>query len=335
MKKSMIVLYSPIYYNSPGTQFRINLLQKSLRLAGYRTKLIIGRESEFKHIYHLIGSRLLCKEITWKILGKIIAKSLRVQVFDTVILFTDVCASAIPYLCKQYNVILSVENLTPEYENYDPRSSKNFYSIFVKFARGASAVISPSYILSRKIEALGLNTITVPIGSEYYVSLRYALKRACSPPTILHVGPLYHKKQIEILEYLSHNYRLIVHDFGKLSRELKNPEIAKYREPTPEDALYIARQANVGLILEYKRTPTLSKFYYFTSLLQPIIAEGRGEWKREAEVLGIRLYPLDLLDDIAENYCKYIRESEESRKRLRIPQVHKPLIRLLSQLNSQ
>jgi len=324
-----IVLYTPVYYTSPGTQSRVNLIRESLEMTGYKTTIVTGRESQLQNVYHTLGKKLLTKEITWKIIGKMIFKSIYRQKPKNVILFLDVSASAIPYLKKHdINTILSIEDLTPEYKNYDQKASEKFYQILAKYAEQADAIISSGYTLSEQLKRIGLRTIPVPVGLKPYVSLKEALARS-PPPIILHAGQLNIQRQLDVILSLARRYKLMVHNFGKLASNLNHPNIIKYRELTPEKAMRIIKHAHIGLVIEYKKTYSLNRLYFHTSMLQPIIAEGEGPWIKEAHHLEIRLHPLEAIEKIAENYEQHVKECAQTQKKLSIPHIHKPLLNLL------
>ena len=324
-----IVLYTPIYHASPGTQSRVNLIRKSLEITGHKTILIIGREFQLQKAYHALGDKLLTREIIWKAIGKLISKSIIKQKPKKVILFIDISASAIPYL-KKHNIktILSIEDLTPEYKNYNLKASKKFYQVFTRYVEQADAIITPSHTLSERLKHIGIKAITVPIGLEPYISIEEALARP-QPSTILHAGQINTQRQIKILLNLANKYKLLVHNFGKLADKLNHPNIKKYRKPMPEKAVDIAKQAHLGLILEFRKAYTLSRLYFHTSLLQPIISEGYGSWLEEATYLGIKLYSLKAIEKIVNNYEQYVNEYIKIQKELSIPHVHRPLLDLL------
>ena len=323
------ILYTPAYHTSPGTQSRVDLIRKSLEMTGYKTVLITGRESPLQKIYHKIGERLLTKESVWKAIGKLISKPIIKQKPKNAILFIDISASAIPYLKKHnINTILSIEDLTPEYKNYNPKASKKFYQILIKHAEQADAIITPSYTLSKRLEHLSLKAIPVPIGLEPHVSLKEALVRP-RPPTLLHAGQLNTQRQLKTLLSLADKYKLLVHNFGKIVNKLNHPNIEKYRKPTAEEAIDTAKWAHLGLILEHRKAYTLSRLYFHTSLLQPIIAEGKGPWIEEAHYLGMKLHPLEAIEKITKNYEQHVKECAQAQKKLSIQHIHKPLLNLL------
>ena len=325
-----VVLYTPTYYLSPGTQARVDLVRKSLEIAGHKTILIIGRESQLQSIYHTLGKRLLTLETMWKVMGRLISRPICKQRPKVAILFMDVSASAIPYLKKcGISAILSIEDLAPEYKNYYLKTSEKFYQILAKYADQADAIISSGYTLSTRLKKIGLRAIPIPVGLEPHISIEEALSRPSNPPTILHAGQLNTQRQIEVILNLADKYRLIVHDFGRLADKLSHPKIEKYREPTPEKAMLVAKQANIGLVVEYKKTYSLNRLYFHTSLLQPIIAEGCGPWIEEANYLGIKLHPLSAVEEIIKNYNQNVRKCFVTQKRLAIPNIHKPLLSLL------
>jgi len=325
-----VILHTPTYYTSPGTQARVDLVRESLEIAGHKTMLIIGWESFLQSAYHTLGKRLLTQETVWKVMGRLISRPICKQKPKAVILFVDVSASAVPYLKEcGINVILSIEDLTPEYKNYDFKASEKFYQILVKYADQADAIISPSHTLSSRLEKIGLKAIPVLTGLKPYMSIEEALSRSSNSPIILHAGQLNTQRQIEVILNLAGKYRLMVHNFGRLADKLSHPKIEKYRELTPEKAILVTKQANIGLVVEYKKTYSLARFYLHESLLQPIIAEGCGPWIEEANYLRIKLHPLSAIEEIIENYDQYVRKCAETQKGLAIPNIHKPLLSLL------
>ncbi|RLI44114.1 hypothetical protein DRO64_04560 [Candidatus Bathyarchaeota archaeon] len=329
-----ILLYSPTFYESPGTQARMILLRKSLTKAGFETSILVGREKLLRKLYHYSSRRILTLRSAWKLMGKTISRQITKKNPDAVILFIDVSSSAIPYL-KKHNaditVILSIEDLTPEYKEYDEETSRKFYNILIEHASEADIIITPSFTLSEKLLKLGLEAITIPIGLEPYVTLGEALSRS-PPPIILHTGQLNSQKQIDTILKLAQKYKMLVHNFGKLSQLLTHPNILKYREITPEKAVSICRRAHMGLIIEYRNAYTLTRYYFHTSLLQPIIVKGRGPWLREAKLLGMTLNPIDNIDEIINKYEHYVRDQFECQKKLSIPFVHSPLINMLKKV---
>jgi hypothetical protein len=324
-----IILYTPTYYESPGTQARVDLVRKSLEIAGYKTVLISSHESQLQRIYHAFGESLLTLETVWKVMGELTSRLICKQKPKTTILFLDVSASVVPYLKKRgIKTILSIEDLTPEYKKYSLKASEKFYQILVRYADQADSVISSGYTLSKRLEHIGLKTIPVPVGLEPHVSIEEALVRP-NPPIILHAGQLNMQRQMEVILDLADRYKLMVHDFGILADKLSHPNIEKYREPTPEKATLRGKRAHMGLIVEYKKTYSLNRLYFHSSLLQPMVTEGQGPWFEEASLLGINLYPLNAVEKIAKNYDRLVKECVEVQKRLAIPRIHKPLLRLL------
>ena len=324
-----ILLYTPTYYTSPGTQARINLLKKSLEIAGHKPCLIMDSESRLRAIYHTLGENLLVHKTIWKIMGKRISKIILKRCRKTVLLFLDVTASAIPYLRKKgITTILSIENLTPEYKNYNPRSSNKFFQIFLEYADQADYIISPSYTLSEHLRNMGLNVITVPIGLKPLIPFNEALSRS-GPLTLLHAGQLDALQKIKILLDLASKYKIIVHNFGVLSKKLQHWNIKKYRTIIPENATSIVKKAHIGVIIEYKKTYSLTRLYFHTALLQPIIGEGKGPWIKEAEHLNIKLHQLSYIEKIYQNYSHYVKEIVKIQRKLSIPYIHSSLLNLL------
>jgi glycosyltransferase involved in cell wall biosynthesis len=325
----MIVLYTPVYYTSPGTQARVDLLKKSLETSGYNVILAYDRnqDSMLRKIYNVLGEKLLTLESTWKVIGMLIARNIYKYRPKTAILLLDTSASAIPYL-KRYgiNTILSIEDLTPEYKSYDLQTSKKYYQLLLKYAEQADAIISPSYTLSKRLEEIGLKATTIPIGLEPSISLDEALSRQY-PYVILHAGQLNTQRKIEVILDLASRYKLMVHNFGDLADKLYHPNIEKYREERLN--INTVKDAHMGLVLEYRKAYTLTRLYFHVSLLQPIIADGFGPWVEEANCLGININPLDSIEEIIENYEKYVKSMVSIQTKFSVPHIYKPLLNML------
>ncbi|MEM2506811.1 MAG: hypothetical protein QXF61_07220, partial [Nitrososphaeria archaeon] len=196
------------------------------------------------------------------------------------------------------------------------------------YANQADAVISPSYTLSKKLQHMGLKVIPVPTGLEPHISFEEALARQY-PPILLHAGQLDIQRKIKIITDLAHKYKILVHDFGGLANKLNHPNIEKYREPDLNKALKIVKKAHIGIVLERKKTYSLTRLYFHVSLLQPLIAEGCGPWINEANNLGITLYSLNTIEEIMGKYDQHVKKYVEAQKKFAIPKVHKPLLDLI------
>jgi len=328
-----IIMFTPTYVRSPGTQARINLIMKSLKISGFKTELVVSRESTLQRIYHKFGEELLVRKSVWNIMGYLISRDILKYGPDAAILFLDVSASAIPYLKREgIKTILSIEDLTPEYKNYREGTSEKFYQLLKKACEEVDAIICSGYTLAKRLKEIDLDAIPVPVGLEIYTRIEEAICRS-SPPTIVHSGQLTLQRQIDIISELANKYTVMVHDFGILSGKLRNGRnIIKYRAKSPEEGARIVQPAHIGLIIEYKKTYSLNRLYFHTSLLQPIVAEGNGPWVEEARQLGVPLYRIESIEELFHNYEKYVKELSVIQRKLAIPFVHKPLLKLLESI---
>ena len=318
-----IVLFTPIYYSSPGTQMRVDLVKKSLELSGFKVRLVIYGDHIIKRFYNFLGDKLLTKDAFWKLIGKRLADRIAYYNPDAVIMFTDICASAIPLLSKRkIKVILSIEDLTPEYRKYPQIKALKFYELLRNYSYEADLIITPSFILEQRLKKLGIVASTVPIGLENVLSLEEALKR---DRLILHAGQLDDMRKIDFIHSIANNYKMMVHDIGRFSSKLDHPNIIKYRFNSLEKALEVCKKASVGLVVEYRGAYTLSRTYYHTALLQPIIGQGEGLWMNEASRLGINIYSIDSLENIFNNYEKFVTALANVREFLQIPKIHEKL----------
>jgi len=334
-----VFLYSPVYYTSPGTQMRIDLIRKSLNFYGIKNMLVYEeQETSSQKIYHsFLTENLLTKKTFWHLIGALLARKLCSfsKYSRTILLFLDVCASALPYLRKCFDkIILSVEDLTPRYKRFRKDATKRYLEIFVHFAQYADHIITPAYTLTYELRELGLEAHTVPIGLEPYISPEEALRRNL-PIKILHAGQLSELEQVKVILNLARKYIVFVHHHGKYSRILDHlkviQNIYKYRVKTPHDAVRLVKIAHLGLVLVNRPAYTLSRLYFHIALLQPIIGGGVGPWIREAKLLGIDIehYNYERIDQIIQNYEYYVRRMHHIQHKLMIPQVHIDLISLI------
>jgi hypothetical protein len=325
-----IVLFTPVYYSSPGTQMRVDLIKKSLELSGFKTKLIVYGDHMVRRLYNLLGDVFLTKGIFWRLIGERIAKKIVDCNPDAVIMFTDVCACAIPFLTKRkIKVILSIEDLTPEYKGYSPAEASKFYELLRDYSCEADLIITPSFALTQRLKELGIAASTVLIGVEDVISLKDALKRN---RIILHAGQLDDIRKLDTIYLIASNHKVMVHNVGRFSTKLKHPNIIKYRFRSPREALEFCKKASIGLVIEYRRAYTLSRLYYHIALLQPIIGQGEGPWISELNRLDINIYPVSLLEEILDSYEKLVSSLVNIRERLKIPNIHGKLINFLQML---
>ena len=306
---------------------RVDLLRKSLELSSFKTRLITYGDSIIKKVYNLLGDKLLTKDAFWRLIGKKLADRIVSYNTDAVIMFTDVCASAIPFLAKRkIRVILSIEDLTPEYKEYPQIRALKFYELLKSYSCEADLIITPSFILEQRLKKLGIVANTVPIGLENVLSPEEALKR---DRLILHAGQLDDIRKIDFIHSVANNYKILVHDIGKFSSKLNNPNVIRYRFNSLERALEVCKKASVGLVIEYRKAYTLSRIYYHIALLQPIVGQGEGPWIDEANRLGISIYPISFLENILDTYEKFVSSLVNVREYLKIPVVHNKFMALL------
>jgi len=306
---------------------RVDLIRESLELSGFKTRLITYGDSIVKKVYNLLGDKLLTKDAFWRLIGKKLADRIMSYNPDAVIVFTDICASTIPFLAKRkIKVVLSIEDLTPEYKAYPLTKALKFYELLKSYSSEADLIITPSFILEQRLKRLGIIATTVLIGLESVLSLREALER---DKLILHAGQLDDIRKVSIIYSIANNYKVMVHNVGKFSGKLRHSNVIKYRFNSLKTALEFCKKASMGLVVEHRRAYTLSRIYYHTALLQPIIGQGGGPWVNEVNKLGINIYSINSLEDIFNNYERLATLLANIRELLAIPNVHEKLINFL------
>jgi len=330
MRNNKVLLFTPVYSSSPGTQARVNLIKKSLNMMGYSTRLIIGDEGILKRLYSTFGEILLTRKNVWDLIGKIITKKVLSNKPDSVILFTDICASAVPYISRKgVKVVLSIEDLTPEYKGYSAEKSQVFLKLLKDYAMEADLIITPSFMLERRLKDLDIKACTVPIGLEPVLNIQEALGRGL---LLLHAGQVNDKRKLAIITSLAKKYRILLHDVGTFSKQIRHPNIRKYRAVSPEDAIKLCKRASIGLVIEYRRAYTLTRLYYHVAMLQPIVGRGAGPWLNEAKILGIGINSLEYVQNIHENYDHFVAPLVKIVEKLTLPHVHRPLLDFLQRV---
>jgi len=201
-----------------------------------------------------------------------------------------------------------------------------FYELLKSYSCEADLIITPSFTLEQRLNKLGIVASTVPIGLKNVLSPEEALKRE---KLILHAGQLDDIRKINFIHSIANNYKMMVHDVGRFSSKLDHPNVIKYRFNSLEKALEVCKKASVGLVVEYRKAYTLSRVYYHTALLQPIIGQGEGSWISEVNRLGINIYSINFLENIFNNYENFVTLLANVRESLKIPNVHKKLIDFL------
>jgi len=327
MQDNKVLLFTPVYYSSPGTQARVNLIKRSLNMVGYNTSLVIGSENILKKLYSTFGGILLTRKNVWDIIGRIIAEKVLSNKPNSVILFTDICASAAPYISREgVKVVLSIEDLTPEYKGYSAEKSQVFFKLLREYAMEADLVITPSFMLERRLKDLDIKACTVPIGLEPVLNTEEALDREL---LLLHAGQVNDKRKLAIIMSLAEKYRILLHDAGAFSKQIRHPNVKKYRLASPEDALKLCKKASIGLVIEYRRAYTLTRLYYHVAMLQPIVGRGMGPWLNEAKNLGVEINSPELIQNIYENYGDFVTPLVKIVEKLKLPYVHRLLLDFL------
>jgi len=296
-------------------------------MVGYNTSLIIGNENILKKLYTMFGKVLLTRKSVWDLIGRMIAEKILLNNPESVILFTDICASAAPYLSRRgIKVVLSIEDLTPEYEKYSVEKSQVFFKLLKEYVMGADLVITPSFMLERRLRSLDIKACTVPIGLEPVLNIEEASNREL---LLLHAGQLNDRRKLAMIMSLAEKYRILLHDVGVLSKQIHHPNIRKYRANSPEDAIRLCKRASIGLVIEHRRAYTLTRLYYHVSMLQPIVGCGVGPWLDEAKILGIEINSPELIENIYEDYGDFVAPLVKIVEKLKLPNVHRLLLDFL------
>ena len=327
MRNNKVLLFTPVYSSSPGTQARVNLIKKSLNMMGYSTRLIIGDEGILKRLYSTFGEILLTRKNVWDLIGKIITKKVLSNKPDSVILFTDICASAVPYISRKgVKVVLSIEDLTPEYKGYSAEKSQVFFKLLKDYAMEADLIITPSFTLERRLRDLDIKAYVVPIGLEPVLGVEEASSREL---LLLHAGQVNDRRKLAMILSLAEKYQILLHDVGAFSKRIHHPNVRKYRATSPEDALRLCKRASIGLVIEHRRAYTLTRLYYHVAMLQPIVGCGIGPWLDEAKILGIEINSIELIENIYEDYDDFVAPLVKIVEKLKLPDVHKLLLNFL------
>lgn len=325
-----VLIYTPTYWKSPGTQYRIDMLKESLSQAGIDVFVKISRENILRNLYKIFSHYLLLNKKTWIIIGKKISTEIAKYRPTYAILVHDVTACASKYLeAMGIRTIISVEDLSARYNSkiyYNFKRRYYIINILCECLKNAWKIITPAYTLSSEISALcGVDVITVPIGLKPYVDFEMAVRRSF-PIKIAHVRWLKnHYNFDELIKYIHSNKNVIffIHNIG-LVKNINAPNIIKYRFKRPEEALDFLSRAHYGLIIEYGDFYTLSTFYYHLSLLQPMITKLSHKLQDEARLLG-----LPINSHIRNEYEKEVKYLLHLRDRFRIPIVHNQLLKWL------
>jgi len=184
-------------------------------------------------------------------------------------------------------------------------------------------------MLERRLKDLDIKACTVPIGLEPVLNIQEALGRGL---LLLHAGQVNDKRKLAIITSLAKKYRILLHDVGTFSKQIRHPNIRKYRAVSPEDAIKLCKRASIGLVIEYRRAYTLTRLYYHVAMLQPIVGWGAGPWLNEAKILGIGINSLEYVQNIHENYDHFVAPLVKIVEKLTLPHVHRPLLDFLQRV---
>jgi len=327
---SKVVIYTPTYWKSPGTQYRIDMLMESLKLRGIDASLIVDREGVLRALYQRLSSILLDKKEVWDFIGKLIGLKVLRYKPDYVILVHDVTACATEYLDKVgVKAIVSVEDLTARYVSSirkNPSKASAVNNILCQCLEQAWRIITPSYTLSSHINLMcGVKSFTVPVGLKPYIDFIDAVNRQ-PPIKIAHTRWLKHQANYaELLRFIraTRDALFLVHNIG-LATHIKEPNVIKYRFDRPKEAASYLSQAHYGLVVELSDHYTLTAFYYHMALLQPIIGRLSNRLQREAQAMELPIY-----STIPSDYERELKILTDIRERYKIPVVHGELLKWL------
>lgn len=227
----VVILYTPVYYTSPGTRYRVKLIAKSLTIYGYKPVVITLDSSDngssnstmSRSLYYRIGDRLLQSKAVYNTLGVIQYRRLMPAIkhykerIRGIILFTDVAAPLSMLLRKMVNakIIASIEDISTHYiqdiksldnirsharRNLDNKKSQlrdNFINQLCETLRKwTDHVITPARTLSDRINKdCSIKSITVPIGIDMYIDefdlINSIMKRSTDHYSVLLAGQLF------------------------------------------------------------------------------------------------------------------------------------------------
>ena len=326
-----IVIYTPTYYESPGTQYRVDKLVESLKLFGKKCHLVVDeRSNTLRLTYRFLSPYLFMKERTWIKVGEYIANRIIKYKPDAAILIHDITAAASKFLeSKGIKTIVSIENLTtlyhPKIKN-DKYKVEIFNKLLYKYLCFATKVITPSFTLTQYIKDMfDIDVETIPIGLKPYVTYKQALERK-PPVKIAHTRWLKTKQDLGILiNYIRSNPNklFLIHDIG-VSRRINEPNAIKYRFSEPDSAANYVAQAHYGLIIESGDHFTLTAFYFHMALLQPMVMVISPRLEKEAKLLGLKIQ-----NDFSLDYISEVKSLEIVREKFVIPNVHQRIEKIL------
>jgi len=326
-----IVVYTPTHYESPGTQYRVDRLVESLKLFEKKCLLVIDERSKALRLaYRFVSPYLFMKEQTWIKVGERIANKVIKYKPDAAILIHDITAAASKFLeSKGIKTIVSIENLTTVYHpkiKKDKHKVEIFNKLLHKYLCFATKVVTPSFTLTQEIkDTFGIDAETVPVGLKPIVTYMQALERQ-PPIKVAHTRWLKTEQDLDILiKYIRNNpdKLFLIHNVG-ISRRINEPNVVKYRFPDADSAASYVAQAHYSLIIESGDHYTLTAFYYHMALLQPMVMVISLRLEKEAKLLGLKItkdFPLD--------YISEVKSLKNIREKFVIPNVHRPIIKIL------
>jgi hypothetical protein len=335
-----IIIYSPAYDRSPGTKYRIDMMKKALEKEHTVQIVIDEREEILSTLYRYLGKTLLNHNFFWDLIGKTISNKLVNLKPDVVVLIFDVSASAIPHL-NQHGIktILSVEDLTWEWLKIKNDSIKR---IFTEKSKDSDGIITTSDALYTKLHYLGIESLIVPHGLDLINATPENRKEQLQKKLILlHSGKIQNYEESiafeKMMKQLTNRYEILSYQNGDMNSKLsrKYPEITWYNYEKQDELLDNLSKASIGIIIRYNANSPTRK-YFHASLLQPVIAIG-DNWTEEIEKheIGVVCDPekiVEAINQITENYDKYVANTNKYAESNLIENTYKPLLELINKL---
>lgn len=333
-----VAIYTPTYGGSPGTRYKVDMLLKAL--SGHHEAILICDEDEgvLRQAYRLLGPSLLNWGSAWARIGRRIANRVMAVHPDAVVLVTDVTAGAIPILkALGVTTILSIEDLTPVWLRMG--NPEPFYRQLASFSKGADGVITVSEPLRERLQQLGIPSQVVPHGIErLQIDSDDACGRMRQGAVVLNAGQLVSEEERAAFRAsmagILPRYRVMSYSFGRHSQRLRRdfPKVDWYNFDSPAEAARHLVSASVGLVIRYN-TERPTRMFYHASMLQPIVAIG-DRWVEEVtrESIGVVSSPegaVGAVEDILENYERYVRSVRAYAEKNLLPAAYAPLMKML------
>lgn len=280
--KNSIVIYTPTYHKSLGCQYYLRMLLRTIEENGYKAYLYIDdQETLLRTLYAKFAKWSLKEKITWEFMGRRIANKILKNITPTsILLTTDVSASAIPFLkIRGIKTILLLVDLTVDWLNIAGKTREKILTILSEYASQADLIVVPSNNFKEKVyKELGINSIVCPPGLELKVTLEEALSRPFNNICILHARQIAHPVEATtinlIASYLAteDKYLLYLLRAGRYYTHVKSAKVRWYYYSSLKSALENLKKCHIGLIATPRYAPTFTSYWFYLSLLQPIVA---------------------------------------------------------------